>query len=154
MIELTLENVQKYLEKKEYPFQLQEETNQLYAILRLEELEFPTFIRSYPHGNLLQILLFIPCSIKDGCEGDLARLLHQINKEIDIPGFGMEEQIKVPFYRIMLPSYEGKMEEGLLDIFLSSFENLCKTYVPTITAVAQGKTTFKTILKQHKSSPQ
>lgn len=148
LIKLTLDNVQKFLAKKEYQAQLQQDTGQLFLQLKYNGQDFPAFIRLYEEGDLLQLLLFIPCNIKPGTESDLARLLHLINKEIDIPGFGMDENANVIFYRLMIPAFKGQIEDELIETFIKSLDLLCKTFTPAIVAVAQGMATYDDILQR------
>jgi len=149
---LTLDNVQSYLAKKQISAQMQKDTGQLYIINTFQGIEFPTFLRVYDGGELLQILLFIPSNIKAGTEGEVARLLNLINKEIDIPGWGMDENSNVIFYRMMLPAFGKQIQEGLIDLHLRSLELLCQTFTPAIVAVAQGHMTYEGIVKQLKEA--
>ncbi|MFQ5729728.1 MAG: YbjN domain-containing protein, partial [Waddliaceae bacterium] len=110
MMKVTLDALLKFLKKKNYDAKLQRETQQIYIILKLEEKEFPLFLRIFEQSDLLQLLVFMPIQIKPGTHADLARLLHLINKELDIPGFGMDENSEVAFYRCMLPTPEKKID--------------------------------------------
>jgi len=148
MMTLTIENLKRYLTENKYPVELQNETGQLYSILKFQGVEYPLFLRVYDEGDLLQLLLFIPCTIKSGCEGDLARLLHLMNKEIDIPGFGIDEASNTIFYRMMIPAYKKQVEEELILLFLNSLELLSQMFTAPIVAVAQGKATYSAILNQ------
>jgi hypothetical protein len=145
---LTLENVQSFLAKKKIDAQMQKETGQLYIANTFQGVEFPTFLRVYEGGELLQILLFIPSNIKAGTEKEVARLLNLINKEIDIPGYGMDENSNVIFYRIMIPAFKQQIQEEIIERYLSSLEQLCKTFTPAIVAVSQGHMTYEEILKK------
>src|SRR5688572_7778880 len=149
---LTLQNVQSFLTKKNFSPQLQKDTDQLCIVNTFQGVDFPTFLRVYEGGELLQILLFIPCNIKAGTEGDVARILNLINKEIDIPGFGMDENSNVIFYRMMIPAYEKNIQEGLIELYLKSLELLCQTFTPAIVAVAQGHMSYDEVLTKLKET--
>lgn len=148
MINLTLENIKKYLATKDYSFEVQKETDQLHAVLKFQGASYPLFIRIFERSDMLQLLLFLPCTIKEGCQSELARLLHRINKEVDVPGYGMDESSNVVFYRFMLPGYKGQIEETGILSYLRSLEKLCDTFTVPIVAVAQGRLTFQAILDQ------
>ncbi len=152
MIKLSLENIEKYLASIDVSSEMQEESNQLYSLRKYGGYDFPLFFRVYDEETLLQMLLFFPVSIKTGCESNLARLLLLINKEIDLPGFGMDESAGVVFYRLMIPSYEKKLQKDLIGMYLNAQEGVCKTFMLPIMAVAQGKMSYQTILKQLKNS--
>lgn len=143
----TLENIQKYLEIKDHHLDYQKETGQLYKLITAGHMSFPFFIRLYEHNQLLQLIAFMPFPLSEGHEGDVARLLHFINKDIDMPGFGLDETNKIIFYRLMLPIHKLHLEEDTLDQLMNIFPNVCQTFSPPIMAVAQGKESLKTVLK-------
>jgi hypothetical protein len=99
---------------------------------------------------LLQLLVFIPCQLQKEVIPDMARLLHLLNKELDVPGFGMDEMAGVIFYRLMLPTPNKKIEEELLGAFLRTVEQVCKMFSGPIEAVAMGATTLEEILTKAK----
>lgn len=63
MTPLTIDHLQKTLKRLKYDAQLQEETNQLYVILKIQQIEFPIFLRIYPSEDLLQFLVFMPVQV-------------------------------------------------------------------------------------------
>ena len=148
MSKVSLQEVQKLLKGKDYDVQLQKETDQLYIILKHEGIEFPLFIRIFDESELLQLLVFMPCNIKDEARGDLARLLHLLNKELDIPGFGMDETANVCFFRCMIPTPGADLNETVLDAFLRAIDVVCKTFAPAVVTVASGNATFEEVLKK------
>lgn len=148
MIRLEIEKIQEHLRRKGLEAQLQKETQQLYLIFKIAEREFPLFIRVFEGGELLQLLAFLPCNTKANTLGDTARLLHLLNKELDIPGFGMDESSSVVFYRCMLPAPKKQLEETLFDAFLNSIQLVCKSFAPVIATVAYGGATFDEIIKK------
>lgn len=153
MIKVNLNSLLNSL-KKNYQAELQEQTNQIYIILKIEDREFPLFIRIFDQSEHIQLLAFMPCQVKLGTENDLARLLHLINKELDIPGFGMDENAHVVFYRFMLPAPGKEVDEGLLDSYLKSIKLICESLSASVIAVATGLTTYEEILKQAIQSSQ
>jgi hypothetical protein len=152
MIKVDLDSLFKFLSEKKYDPKVQNETKQIYILLNVNGREFPLFIRIFDSSNLLQLLVFMPCQIKPGVHNDLARLLHLINKELDLPGFGMDENAGVTFYRNMLPTPNKKIDTNLLEIFLKSIQLICESISPPVIAVAGGLATFEEILKQANES--
>lgn len=138
MSTLTLENIQKLLQKKKHDASIQQETQQVYTIVKVGEREFPLFVRIYDQGELVQLLAFFPCQLKAETVGDVSRLLHIFNKELDIPGFGMDEVAGVVFFRCMIPMKKNKLDEQLIETFLNTIELACQTFSPTIEAIALG----------------
>lgn len=148
MAKVTIEGLLETLRAKKKDAQLQKETNQVYMILKHEKREFPLFVRIMGEGELVQLMVFFPVALKPTAYPDLARLLHVLNKEIDIPGFGMDEKAKVAFYRCMIPTLDGEMPETFLDGFLRSIEVVCQTFSPVIEAVGFGVATYAELMKK------
>lgn len=148
MIPLELGKVLDYLKTKGLPAELQTETDQVVIVFKIGEREFPLFIRIFEGGELLQLLAFLPCNMKSTAVADTGRLLHLLNKELDIPGFGMDETSSVVFYRTMIPVQNQQIEEVILDAYLNSIQLVCKTFAAIIVAVAYGGTTFDDVLKK------
>ncbi len=148
MTTLTLENIQNFLRKKKYDANIQEETKQVFTILKLSEREFPLFIRIFEEGNLLQLLAFFPCQVNEESRGSVARLLHLFNKELDVPGFGMDEVMGVVFFRCMIPTSKGKLDEALFETFLHTIELACKTFSQTIEAIAGNLVNLDEMIKK------
>lgn len=145
---MNLQALLDYMQQNQYAVDIQTETQQVYTILKISQKEYPLFLRILDEGHLLQLLVFIPCPIdkKDLC--DLARLLHLLNKELDLPGFGLDEMAGAIFYRLMLPTHKKEIDQGLLFAFLKTIEYVCKTFANPIEAVASGQMTLDEILKK------
>ncbi len=148
MLDLTIENLLQNLKSLGYEAELQKETNQVYLILKVSDMDFPLFFKIASQGQLLQLLAFMPGTMKEEAAADTGRLLHYINKELDIPGFGMDEASKVVFYRIMLPTPDKKLDEKMLKTYLGIVKPVCETFAPAVMSVAIGNLTFKEILKK------
>ncbi len=171
MINITPESLLNFMQKNQYESDIQADTQQVYTIFKINQKEYPLFIRVFDEGHLLQLLVFIPCHLepneqfalgKKGSEpshsesskgknqkamiADLARLLHLLNKELDVPGFGMDEMAGVIFYRLMLPTPKKRIEEDLLLAFLKTVEHVCQMFSTPIEAVSSGQMTLDQIL--------
>lgn len=145
---LDTDHVQKFLQSLNFEVKYQQETKQLYIILKIEGADFPLFVRVYDEGDLLQLIAFIPCNIKPGTQGDVARLLHQLNKEIDTPGFGMDETSNVIFYRLMLPGMNKQFDEKLLQLYMTALPVIIKSFTPVIVTAAGGHATYDQIIQK------
>lgn len=153
MTKLSLENIKKFLQSKSLDAQIQQETQQVYVILKIDNVDYPLFVRIYDQGDLVQLLVFLPFQLKKETMPDVARLLHLFNKELDIPGFGMDEASEVAFFRIMMPSLDGEMDEKLFGHFLETIQIACKTFTQPIEAIAAGAVPFEEILKKIQETP-
>lgn len=139
-----------YYQKQGHQAEIQAETNQIYFPLKTEKKEFPVFSRVFEEGGLLQLLVFFPCAIEGKTIPDMARLLHMFNKELDLPGFGMDEISGVVFFRWMIPCQNQQAPEALLTAFLATLQTVCQTFSPVVEAVAAGAVTFDTLLEKAK----
>ena len=150
MIPLNLNKIQAHLRSQGIEAELQKETDQLCILLKIAEREYPLFIRIYEGGDLLQLLAFLPCNTKPETLSETARLLHLLNKEIDIPGFGMDEGAEVVFYRCMIPIKDKQIDENLLDSYVRASQTVCQSFAPVVAAVAYGAVTFDEVMKKSK----
>lgn len=151
MIPLEIEKIAEFLKQEQVDAKLQGLTNQLCIVFKREGREFPLFIKASEKDKILQLILFLPCTIQSGQAAEVGRLLHLLNKEIDLPGFGMDEAAKVIFYRVVLPLPEGEISAHLLKSLLISLPELGHTFLPTISSTASGMK-FETMVDNVKST--
>lgn len=131
----------------------QKETDQIHFLLGKGKGEYPVFIRLMPGNELLQVLTFIPAQAKEPHMGELARLLHLLNKELDMPGFGMDESNGVVFYRSMLLLNKGEVEASHLRSYLDVAQKVCESFTGAIQMVASGQTTIQSLLEKSEKGP-
>lgn len=136
MIRLTLPDLMQYLQSNELTPQLQEATKQIFIVFKMNRMEYPLFLKT--DGQILQLLLFLPCIIQPQMQADVARFLHLLNKELDLPGFGMDEGPGVIFYRCILPSTNGSIHQLLLDNYIITMKKVGQVFTPIVSAVANG----------------
>ncbi len=148
MIPLNLDSLYDLLTQNKFDVKRQPETHQLYILFKTEGQDYPLFIRVMEEGELLQLLAFMPISLDAKTVADLARLLHLFNKEVDIPGFGLDESAKVIFYRIVLPSTEGKISGEIVQGYVTSIKMITETFYPVIAAVVMGNISFAEVVKK------
>lgn len=165
MVNMTPEEILAFMRKQGYEADIQSDTQQVYTIFKIEHKEYPLFLRIFDNGHLLQLLVFIPCHLEpnerfapgqrsapsgsapnQAVVADLARLLHLLNKELDVPGFGMDEMAGVVFYRLMLPTPKKKIDADLLLAFLKTVEHVCQMFSTPIEAISTGQMTLDEIL--------
>lgn len=166
---MTPDSLLNFMQKNKYEANIQSDTQQVYTIFKINKKEYPLFLRVFDDGHLLQLLVFIPCALEPNQKfafdkktkrepsesssdkskesvADLARLLHLLNKELDVPGFGMDEMAGVVFYRLMLPTPKKKFDEDLLVAYLKTAEHVCQMFSTPIEAVSSGQMTLDQIL--------
>lgn len=148
MITLNQDNLLKYLRQKQYKAELQPETQQIYFIFHIEGHQFPLFAKIDEQQMVLQLLMFFPCTFTPSTVSDTARLLHLLNKEIDLPGFGLDETSKVIFFRSVLPTLDGEINELLIDKFLMAIPQIGRACLGVVVAVASGTRRFEAVTDQ------
>ncbi len=127
---------------------VQPETNQIYIIFEQDGKQFPLFIRELHDGELLQFLSFIPCNVGKEHVQDLGRLLHMLNKELDMPGFCLDETSLTVFYRLMMPTLKKEYQADVLEALINTSQMVCKSFGTVIEALATGAMTLEEILKK------
>jgi hypothetical protein len=152
MIEVNQQSLIEALKNLKLDPHIQQETNQIYCILKHERREFPLFIRLLHDGELIQILTFIPCSIKASQLNDLSRFLHIVNKELDVPGFCIDETSSTIFYRLILPTVKKEIARETFDALINTTQLVLNTFSPAIEAMSQGFMTLDDVLKKAKET--
>lgn len=142
-----IQDLLQFLKDNGFPAELQDETGQAYMIFKEKERDFPLFFRFYKGGEFMQLIVFFPYQIEEKIVPEIARLLHLLNKELDIPGFGMDEIDGVAYFRIMMNLQNQEVDEELLKKYIESAKLACKTFGPTVEAVVVGATTVDTLIK-------
>ncbi len=136
-----------FLKKNHYVAEDQPEQEQILVKIKVDKYDFPMFLRPIPEAELLQILTFIPCQVNAETFSELGRLLHMLNKEMDMPGLGMDEVSQTIFYRCMAPCFGKLIDEKALSAYLNTSNNVVNSFAPVIAAVATGKATFDEVVK-------
>lgn len=122
------------------------ESGQVVFYISHEDTKCPVFIRIYPEGQLVQIMLFFPMMMQPESQADTARLLHFFNKELDIPGFGMDESTGVCFFRAMIPVYERKIPAPIFNGYLETIKTVCKNFFSSIGVITTRTMTFEGLM--------
>lgn len=140
-----------YLKEKKLDAKMQAETQQVYLLFKSEddkEREFPLFFRFFQGNQFLQMIAFFPIQLDREAIPDVARLLHLLNKEIDLPGFGLDEIGGVAFFRLMMEIEKGEIAESKIDEGIKSVQSACLTFDKTVEAVAVQATTVDDLIKK------
>jgi len=129
-----------------YKVEFQEETDQVYYLIAHEGKSIPIFIKSISDGMVVQVVAFYPFKSEVNAHPDLARFLHLMNKDIDMPGYGMDENSRAVFYRLSIPTFEKKLKISLLTTYLNTIEKVSRDTMNSIAPIANGSITFKELI--------
>lgn len=150
MIPLDLNSLLAFFQQQGHLAEIQADTNQIYFSIKVESREFPVFSRVFEESGLLQVLVFFPCAIESTSISDMARLLHMFNKELDLPGFGMDEGSGVVFFRWMISTQNQKIPEEFVSACLGTLKTVCSNFTAVVEAVASGSITFDALVEKAK----
>jgi hypothetical protein len=144
MIEMNNDAIMAFLKDEGFSPQIQKETNQVYLIYERDQKQFPTFFRIYDGQDRLQIILFFPNPLPKSKldSGDVARLLHALNKEIDYPGLGLDEDVRLVFHRFILPTQTRSVEPSQLQMIINALPKIVDELYPLVYDFMYGKETF------------
>lgn len=127
---------------------VQQETNQITLFFEDGDHQYPLFLRELHDGELLQLLTFIPRRVEPENILDLGRLLHMLNKELDMPGFCLDEGSLTVFYRLMLPTIKKEYDPKLFETLINTSQMVIKSFGPVVEALAIGAMSLSEILKK------
>lgn len=150
MVALDLTTIYTHLKTKGHDVKLQEETQQIYEVITVNSLEYALFIKVSEEKTTLQLMMFYPIPLKDQYFGEVGRLLHLLNKTIDVPGFCMDENTRIVFYRSVIPAIDNSIDDDTLDAYVASTKLIAETFSNVIQAVAQGTASYQEVAKKAK----
>lgn len=147
-MKLNYTELAKTLQKENIETTIQQQPEQLHFLISIGVTEIPFFLRIFPDGKLLQVVGFYPMNFKEEHKESVARLLHMINKDIDLPGFSMEEQLKTIFYRLCIPCLDKTISELLFTSYIKTVVLAMKSFLNVIHAVGTGKMTLQQVQRE------
>lgn len=147
-MKLTQNNLLNFLNRHNLNPNLQKETDQIYIILHIQNTEVPVFMSVRGEGYLLQTIAYLPFEIHKSTLADLARVLHLINRELDMPGFGMDEVQRLMFYRLVFPNFDQELNEKSIELQLGTTRMGCESFMEAIASIISGTTKLEDIIKQ------
>lgn len=150
-LDFSLAALLSYLNSRQLNPEIQKETGQLHITYKLQKNEeLPVFFHLHMESKLLQIVAYLPYELPEKTLGETARLLHLLNKEMDMPGFGLDEKQHLIFYRAVVPSLDDKIETRLFDLSLGAARVACETFMRTIALIVSGAMNVNTLMKEGK----
>lgn len=153
MTPLNQEKIIHFIKDKQLPkADVDSGSGQIGTHLRVDDVEFPLFFRIFEGSTMLQCIAFIPTKLEQRTLSGTARLLHMINKEIDLPGFGMDEDSQTVFFRHMLPCPSKTFDSELLTMVIDAIRLVCQSFGNPIAAVASGAVPFSEVLQKSKDA--
>lgn len=147
--DLNLNALLEHLRESELQPELQKEHNQIFITYQLKGQDVPVFFLIQEKTNILQIVAYLPYQLHATTFGEVARMLHILNREMDLPGFGMDESEKLLFYRSVIPCFEGRVHKELFNMYLAATRLACDTFMHAIAMIASGTMKVDEALKKN-----
>ncbi len=137
MIQLNISKLTEFYKSEGLKPEFEKESKQHYFIVKIQDKEVPVFYRTVEKSNVLQLIAYPPSQIQEETFSEIARFLHILNKELDIPGFGMDESTKLIFYRSAIPALKNEIEEDLLRAYVNTIKNALTFFFAGIEAAVE-----------------
>ena len=147
-IKLNQDELIKLLNKFQLEPTLQSETDQIYIVMKIADQEVPIFLGIRSEETLLQSVAYIPYQLEEKALNEVSRVLHILNRELDVPGFGLDEQQKLMFYRCVILCPDHELDEKILELYLATTRIAVESFMGAISMVASGKQTVDDFLKK------
>lgn len=152
-MKLTEEALIKQLNEWELKPTYQKETGQTYITMKVKEFEVHVFFGIRSESTLLQIVAYLPYNLNPKTLPQVARLFHMLNKELDVPGFCIDEENDLMFYRLVMPCLGQEYDPKLLNLYLGTTRMAVDTFIQAIAMIVSGSTTIEQVLKDSQDKP-
>jgi len=156
MLELKLPKLLDHLKKDQPDAEIQEEHKQIALMLKLgenDEKNVPLFV-GVLHDTVVQMIAYLPYELKKDASAEVGRFLHLLNKQLDVPGFGMDEESGKIFYRVLVPCHKPELEAELLDAYIRTIKTACASILEGIDAAANDKSAVASAARVHSVASQ
>lgn len=147
---LTQKNLLDFLTRKQLSPSVEKESDQIYLTFDISGHSVPVFFGIRSEGHLLQTIAYLPFEVTKATAADLGRLLHLLNRELDMPGFGMDENQALMFYRSVIPFMDQQIDEKAIEMYLRITRIACETFIGAIATITSGTMTIDEVLKKGK----
>lgn len=151
---VTLSLLERLLNERQVAVSHQSETEQLLVQFQIRGLVYPLFIRMAEGGDYVQLLIFIPLTLKVDKLDQIARLLHYMNKEVAQPGFCVDELHQLLFYRLMVPTTRGSLDGELFLKLVEGCKMAAEHATGPIAAVNSGQLSLRQFIERMEKSKQ
>jgi hypothetical protein len=138
ILEFSKEAIFRYLQSKDFAPEQQKETDLIFIKIKADVYDVPIFFDIHQERGLLNMMSYLPFQLQEKSIAQVARLLHMINRHFDMPGWGMDEEHKFIFFRLLLPTLDNKLDERLLAAYIQVSSIACITFIHAIARVTTG----------------
>ncbi|WP_194844320.1 YbjN domain-containing protein [Candidatus Clavichlamydia salmonicola] len=149
-IHLDNDSIFNVLKEQELNPLIEKDSGLVYILIETDDkgtpdTQSPLFFVIRNDNTLLQLISYLPFSLKPHLKEEIARLLHLLNKDLDLPGFGMDEEQGLIFYRSVIPCLESQIAATLLKVYISTIQLVCESFTHAIGLVSSGSLTVQSL---------
>lgn len=103
--------------------------------------------------QFIQFLIMVPLRIEQPLIADTQAFINLINAVIELPGFGIIDSERMPFFRYTMTCNRNEVDEELFVMTVGLILHVIDTYLEMLEEIAQGHKQFSDFLKdvQHVS---
>lgn len=147
-MKLDIHNLLEFFHQKKFDPSYDESRSQITMTMEIGTREIPMIFNIISEGLILQSIAYLPLEIPQKHISDVGRMLHLLNKQLDIPGFGMDEKYFLTFFRIVIPCLNKEIYENTIDMMFISTRLACDSFLTGIELVAQGTVSLDKVIKE------
>lgn len=151
---LTEKNLIQFLNEQSLTPLFEKESFLPYILIKIYQNELPLFFSIRNSGEILQLVVYLPYQITPKHLNDTSRLLHMLNKDLDLPGFNLDEDENLIFYRLVMPCIDKKLNTKILIAYINSIRLVCDSFSQAIGLVASGQLDLQTLKNMDSPSNQ
>lgn len=166
----TSEALFEFIKKNKFTCEIQKDL--VANTFQIGRKSFTLYLKAMDQGDVLQLLVFLPSHLQPNkhfsatteetasltnsisnlnpSAADLSRLLLLLNKELDLPGFGLDELGGTVYFRLMLPTPKKRIDDELLMTYLKKIQHLCAIFSTPIEAISAGLMSLEQFLEKTK----
>ncbi len=131
-------NLMKFLQRADMVPLLERNSGLTYININAGDNELPLFFVIRSEGEVLQLICYLPYQLYPNQRDTTARLLHLLNRDIDIPGFGMDEEQGLIFYRLVIPCIRKEINDEILRVYIDTIKIICDSFSHAIGLISSG----------------
>lgn len=153
---LNQSNLIKFLKDIHLDPQIEDQSGLTYVNIQANDRDLPLFFVIRGKDEILQLVCYLPFQLGPDQKSSVARLLHLLNRDIDLPGFGMDEEQGLLFYRLVIPCIGGKIHDDLLRVYIDTVKIVCDSFSHAIGLVNSGSIGLEELKQQalHSKKPE
>ena len=147
---LSKDTLIQFLKEKKLEPTIEEDSGLVVVVQKIDKAEIAIFFNIMADDTLLQTMAYLPLEVHEKAVADTARTLHLLNRDSEIPGYGLDEERYLVFFRCAIPCINKILDTAVLERMLIVTRLSIETFLPAIAMVASGAASIDQILAEGK----